>query len=460
MNARPKLAAFAVVLVSALGGAWPSATPSARSTRRRRAGARTRSTRRARRARPQRPTPEPATPTSVVATGRRPPTAHTVAADTAARRTGRPSPSRSGSSAPTATVVDRLRDRHERGAAPDRRRQRPSAYAHLHPDGPPTAPGASPRRLAPGVYRAGRRLRRAGGPELTLGGDLTVPGRRRRRPAPPAGRDRRGRRLRGHPRRRPGAGVRDAELAFTVTRDGEPVTDLEPYLGACGHLVAHPRRRPRLPPRPPDGRRRRRPDARRARRCRFAVEVPSPGTYRLFLDFPHDGEVRTAAFTVEVPRTAAPADASTPTSPTRAHGATDDGTADPARRQRSTCDRRHDLRVVRRPDREAAQPARRRHRHGQLRHRAGHASASPATVSTRRPRRRRSRPPATRAQPRRRRPPAPATPSPTAADAEPTTRRPRRCATGSLVSTALAVPVVVAGHGPGAAVRRTGSGSR
>ena len=29
-----------------------------------------------------------------------------------------------------------------------------------------------------------------------------------------------------------------AKLTLTVTRDGKPVTDLEPYLGAYGHLVA------------------------------------------------------------------------------------------------------------------------------------------------------------------------------------------------------------------------------
>ncbi len=48
-------------------------------------------------------------------------------------------------------------------------------------------------------------------------------------------------------------------------------------------------------------------------------------------------------------------------------------------RQRRPRHRRHDLRVVRRPHREAPQQARRRHRHGQLRHRAGHASTSRPT---------------------------------------------------------------------------------
>ncbi len=56
--------------------------------------------------------------------------------------------------------------------------------------------------------------------------------------------------------------------------------------------------------------------------------------------------------------------------------------------------RRHDLRLVRGPDREAAQPARRRRRHGQLRHRAGHGHLR-RRRQRRRPRRRRSRRPAT-----------------------------------------------------------------
>jgi hypothetical protein len=33
----------------------------------------------------------------------------------------------------------------------------------------------------------------------------------------------------------------------------------------------------------------------------FIGEFPSAGTFRLFLDFAHHGEVRTAAFTVVVP---------------------------------------------------------------------------------------------------------------------------------------------------------------
>ena len=78
------------------------------------------------------------------------------------------------------------------------------------------------------------------------------------------------------------------DLRFTITRDGQSVKT-EPYLGAGGHLVAlregdmaflhvHPTG---------DG-----PD--------FAVEFPTPGRYRLFLQFKVDGRVDTAAFTREV----------------------------------------------------------------------------------------------------------------------------------------------------------------
>jgi hypothetical protein len=87
---------------------------------------------------------------------------------------------------------------------------------------------------------------------------------------------------------------RDADLGFTVTRDGNPVT-VEPYLGARGHLVAlrqgdgaylhvHPldESTPGTGP------------------VRFATEFPTPARYRLFLQFQIDGRVHTAAFTQSV----------------------------------------------------------------------------------------------------------------------------------------------------------------
>lgn len=81
-------------------------------------------------------------------------------------------------------------------------------------------------------------------------------------------------------------------LTTRVELDGVLVTDLEPYLGAHGHLVAlragdlgylhvHPEEGA-----PGPG-------------IDFATAFPEPATYRLFLDFQHRGTVRTAAFTVE-----------------------------------------------------------------------------------------------------------------------------------------------------------------
>lgn len=81
-----------------------------------------------------------------------------------------------------------------------------------------------------------------------------------------------------------------SEVTVTVRRDGEVVTT-DPYLGAAGHLVAlrdgdlaylhvHPL------------------DDGPSGPVRFAVEVPSDGTYALFFDFLVDGDVRTARFVV------------------------------------------------------------------------------------------------------------------------------------------------------------------
>jgi hypothetical protein len=89
----------------------------------------------------------------------------------------------------------------------------------------------------------------------------------------------------------------ESELVFTITRDGEPVTTLEPYLGAYGHLVAlrdgdlaylhvHPMGEPG------DGVTEPGPE------IEFMVEPPTAGRYWLYLDFQVDGTVHTAAFAV------------------------------------------------------------------------------------------------------------------------------------------------------------------
>ena len=87
-------------------------------------------------------------------------------------------------------------------------------------------------------------------------------------------------------------------LKLRVTHDGQPVTDLQPYLGAYGHLVAlrggdlaylhvHPDGEPG------DGKTEPGPEV------EFGAEVPSDGTYHLYLDFKHDGVVRTAQFQLD-----------------------------------------------------------------------------------------------------------------------------------------------------------------
>ncbi|MCW5252136.1 hypothetical protein [Streptomyces sp. SHP 1-2] len=186
-------------------------------------------------------------------------------------------------------------------------------YRHLHParaaDGTWTTPVELPRA---GGYRVLADFAPAagGGGGVMLGADLAVAGDYAplEPPAPSRTATVDGYEVRLTGVLRPGAA---GELGLAVSRDGRPVTDLEPHLGAYGHLVAlrsgdlaqlhvHPNGAPG------DGATRPGP------RVSFTATAPSAGTYRLFLDFRHGGKVRTAAFTVraEAPRNAegAPAD--------------------------------------------------------------------------------------------------------------------------------------------------------
>ncbi|WP_232265673.1 hypothetical protein [Streptomyces pactum] len=174
-----------------------------------------------------------------------------------------------------------------------------TTYRHLHPT-----------RAADGTWSTRVELPRAGdyrlfadftpggkGTEnLTLGADLAVGGTYRPATLPEPGRTATvdGYTVTLDGELRPGA---ESELTLSVSRKGRPVTDLDPYLGAYGHLVAlrggdlgylhvHPGGEPG------DGSTRPGPD------ISFIATAPSAGTYRLFLDFKHEGTVRTAAFTV------------------------------------------------------------------------------------------------------------------------------------------------------------------
>ncbi|MFE7275202.1 hypothetical protein [Streptomyces sp. NPDC057623] len=174
-----------------------------------------------------------------------------------------------------------------------------ATYRHLHParaaDGTWSIPVELPRA---GGYRvfADFTPAKKGAENLTLGADLAASGayEPQRLPAPDTTAGIHGYDVRLDGALRPG---KESELKLKVSRDGRPVTNLQPYLGAYGHLVAlrsgdlaylhvHPNGEPG------DGATRPGPQ------ISFTATAPSSGTYRLFLDFKHEGEVHTAAFTV------------------------------------------------------------------------------------------------------------------------------------------------------------------
>jgi hypothetical protein len=84
----------------------------------------------------------------------------------------------------------------------------------------------------------------------------------------------------------------DDKLLFHITRDGKPVNNVAPLLGARGHLVAlregdlaylhtHPT------------------DDESGNVVGFETHFPSSGLYRLFFQFRVDGKIHTAEFTLQ-----------------------------------------------------------------------------------------------------------------------------------------------------------------
>jgi hypothetical protein len=80
----------------------------------------------------------------------------------------------------------------------------------------------------------------------------------------------------------------ESELEFVIRHDGEVVTDVPEYLGAGGHLVALR-----------DGDLAYLHVHADEESLAFEADFPTEGAYRLFLQFRHGGEVRTAEFTVD-----------------------------------------------------------------------------------------------------------------------------------------------------------------
>lgn len=167
-----------------------------------------------------------------------------------------------------------------------------TGYQHLHPTlGRDGTFSVAMNLRDPGRYRALADFT-TGGRRYVLGTGLAAPGAARAVPLPPAATRAR---TDGYvvTLSRPATltAGREVTLRFAVTRRGRPVTGLQPYLGAYGHLVAlhapgleyshvHPAEEDLA-----------------AGTITFNADLPKAGPYRLFVQFRADGRVHTAAFT-------------------------------------------------------------------------------------------------------------------------------------------------------------------
>jgi hypothetical protein len=170
-----------------------------------------------------------------------------------------------------------------------------TGYQHLHPrlhdDGTFSIALATPRA---GAYRAIADFV-IDGRKYVLGTTLRVPGDASDRPLPAPS-------LHGRTDgydvelQRPATleAGHEAQLTFRITRDGEPVRDLQPYLGAYGHLVALHAPELAYSHVHPNG------EDRTQGAITFDTELDERGTYRLFLQFQTRGRVHTVAFTQTV----------------------------------------------------------------------------------------------------------------------------------------------------------------
>ncbi|MFH5227572.1 hypothetical protein [Antrihabitans spumae] len=170
-------------------------------------------------------------------------------------------------------------------------------YQHVHPVLDSAGIWSVPLDLTrAGTYRVFADFTPEGGEGVTLGADLHVAGTFDPQPLPAATGTTEidGYTVTLHGNLVPGQA---SKVTLSVTKDGRPVTDLQPYLGAYGHLVAlrsadlaylhvHPDGHPG------DGVTAAGPT------IDFYATAPSVGDYRLFLDFQHAGVVRTAEFTL------------------------------------------------------------------------------------------------------------------------------------------------------------------
>ncbi|MFD5827925.1 hypothetical protein [Lentzea sp. NPDC060358] len=162
-----------------------------------------------------------------------------------------------------------------------------SHFRHVHPEMAPDGTWSVPLTLPDaGSYRVFADFKPEGGPKTTLGADVEKAGDyqpRRHETSRTSTVD-------GYEVTLDGeltAGKASA-VTIAVAKNGRPVTDLQDHLGAKGHLVAlRAADLAYLHVHPDQG-----------AGVKFAVEVPTAGKYRLFLDFRHEDVVRTAEFTL------------------------------------------------------------------------------------------------------------------------------------------------------------------
>ena len=177
-----------------------------------------------------------------------------------------------------------------------------TGFQHLHPtvaaDGTWTAPVAA---LQPGTYRvyASFIARDMTGKQtpLVLSDTITVPGNTTTIPLPPATTSTQ---VDGYTLTLAGTELMATmthTLTVTVSRDGTPATDLQPYLDTYAHLTAfhdgdlafahlHPQGHA-------DG-------DHGGPTLTFAAMLPRPGNWRLFLQFQTGGTLHTAALTLTI----------------------------------------------------------------------------------------------------------------------------------------------------------------
>ncbi|MFX4271699.1 hypothetical protein ACQBAR_17290 [Propionibacteriaceae bacterium Y1685] len=195
-------------------------------------------------------------------------------------------------SGPDGTPVTEFDTLHEKQLHLIAVREDLSGFNHVHPQRDTDGIWSTELDLTPGHWRIYADFQPSGHDQLTLGAALHVTGTEDEVPLPtPATTTE----VDGY------TVTLDTEakegehpIAFTVRRDGQDVTDLEPYLGAYGHIVilrsydlaylhAHPTSTVAGP------------------LIEAHASYPTNGSYRAYLEFKHEGQLHRAEFTIEVP---------------------------------------------------------------------------------------------------------------------------------------------------------------